>query len=231
MKLSIIIPVFHEEKNIGKVLKQISAKVTTQHQTLIVYDTPEDPTYTVVKDILHTDKTLRLVRNTVGNGCGVLNAILTGIEKANSQAVVIVMADLSDDITNIDAMYHLIEQGYDIVNGSRYMKGGKKIGGPKLKTFLSRTAGISLHYLLRIPTHDVTNAFKMYRKTVFNTVSIESIGGFEYSLEVLVKAYKQGYKVTEIPTVWKDRTAGKSQFQFRKWLPHYIRWFVFALKP
>ena len=109
-----------------------------------------------------------------------------------------------------------------ILCGSRYMKNGKKIGGPILKTLLSRLAGLSLYHLFKIPTHDATNAFKMYRKKIFSKIQIKSTGGFEYSLEIIIKAYKLGYNIAEIPSVWKDREEGKSNFKMLQWLPKYI---------
>ena len=138
------------------------------------------------------------------------------------------MADLSDDIDKIDQMYLMIKKGYDIICASRYMKGGRQIGGPFLKGLFSRLSGTSLYYL-GLPTHDPTNAFKMYRKSIFNTVEIESDGGFEYNLEIIVKAFKKGYKITEIPAVWRDRTEGKSKFELLKWLPKYLRWYWYFL--
>ncbi|HVA96940.1 MAG TPA: glycosyltransferase [Candidatus Acidoferrales bacterium] len=230
MKLSIIIPVYHEEKNIEKVIKQLSLKVKTPHETLIVYDTKKDPTYAVAKKILPKYKLVKLVENKIGNKRGVINAIKTGIQKAKGSALVIVMADLSDDLKIIDPMISLTEKGYDIVCGSRYMKQGKKIGGPFFKTLLSKIAGLTLFYFFQIPTHDATNAFKMYKKNIFETIHIKSTGGFEYSLEIIIKAHKLGYRITEIPSIWKDREAGKSNFKLFRWLPKYIMTYALIFK-
>ncbi len=229
MKLSIIIPVYHEEKNIIKVLEQINKKVKTNHEILVIYDTKKDPTYEVVRKFKGS-KVLRLVKNDTDTGKGVMNAIKTGFKKSKGEAIVVVMADLSDDISQIDQMYSLIKKGYDIVCGSRYMPGGKKIGGPILKTLLSKTAGLTLHYFFKVPTHDATNAFKMYRKDIFKKIKIESTGGFEYSLEIVLKAFKKGHKITEIPTVWRDREEGKSNFKLLKWLPKYVQWYTSIIK-
>ena len=122
MKLSIIIPVYHEEKNIEKVIKQLSTKVKSVHETLIVYDSLKDPTYETVKKILHKYKNVKLVKNSTGNKNGVVNAVKTGILRANGFAIVVVMADLSDDIEIIDKMFGLIEKDYDIVRFSLYEK-------------------------------------------------------------------------------------------------------------
>lgn len=221
MNISIVLPVYHEEKNIPTTLKRINQYVRNSYEVLIIYDSDDDPTVSVVRKNFNKNN-IHLVKNSIGIGRGVINAIKTGILHAKGEAVVILMADLSDDISQIDQMYNLIKKGFDIVCASRYMKGGRKIGGPIIKTLLSKVAGLSLYYLFKVPTHDSTNAFKMYRWDIFNTITIASTGGFEYSLEIIIKAYKKGYKITEIPTIWKDREEGKSNFRILRWLPKYI---------
>lgn len=233
MDISVVIPVLHEEKNIGRVLLRLEKNIKASYEVLVVYDSSSDPTIDIVKKFIyrHETKNILVVKNSIGTKRGVMNAIKTGFLKAKGRAIVVLMADLSDDISQIDHVYSLIQRGFDIVCASRFMKGGKKLGGPFMKTFLSRLAGACLYYIAHIPTHDATNAFKMYRRRIFDDIQIESTGGFEYSLEILVKAYKKGYKITEIPTVWKDRVSGKSNFQLRAWLPQYIKWFLFAFDP
>ncbi len=149
-----------------------------------------------------------------------LNAIRAGISITKAEVVIVTMADLSDDITIVPRMVELIRDGgYDIVCASRYMRGGQQIGGPLLKKLISRVAGLSLHWLTGLPTHDATNAFRAYRRSVLNETEIESRGGFEYSLEITAKAYAAGRRITEIPSTWRDRSAGQSQFKLRAWLP------------
>lgn len=232
MKISIIVPVFHEEQTIVKLLNQIALKVKSPNEILIIYDYANDPTVNIVNKYINqkNTKNIYLIKNFIGNKKGITNAMKTGFAKAKGKAVVAVMADLSDDLGIVDKMSNLIENGADIVCGSRYMKGGKKIGGPVLKTFLSKFAGLSLHFIFKLPTHDATNAFKMYRKTLLNKIKIESTGGFEYSLEITLKAFRAGSLITEIPTVWYDRPAGKSNFKLFRWLPKYIKTYSLVFK-
>jgi hypothetical protein len=122
-----------------------------------------------------------------------------------------------------------MSQGYDIVCGSRYMRGGRQIGGPFFKKLLSRTAGISLKYLAGLSVHDVTNSFKLYRKSMLNKIDIQSEDGFEIGIEITVKAHFAGYKITELPCIWTYRQAGQSRFKILKWIPKYLRWYFFAL--
>ncbi|KKQ01653.1 MAG: hypothetical protein US11_C0005G0009 [Candidatus Roizmanbacteria bacterium GW2011_GWA2_36_23] len=232
MRLSIIIPVYFEEKNIIKVIERIRRAVKTPYTIFIVYDTEKDPTCKSVRNYqkAKTKHNIILLKNSTGNGKGVMNAIKTGFKNAKGEAVVITMADLCDDVAQIDKMFSLVQKGYDIICASRYMKGGRKIGGPLFKSFLSRMAGLTLHYFYKVPTHDSTNAFKMYRRKIFKKIKIASTGGFEYSLEIILKAYRLGYSITEIPTVWKDREAGKSNFKLLGWLPNYIRSYLYVFR-
>ena len=93
---------------------------------------------------------------------------------------------------------------------------------------MSRTAGVSLHYLAGLPTTDPTNSFKAYRKDFLDRNRIESTAGFCLGLELTAKAHLQGGRVEEVPAVWRDRTAGESRFQVWKWLPHYLKWYFYA---
>jgi hypothetical protein len=139
------------------------------------------------------------------------------------------MADLSDDLGKVEEMLRLYRQGYRVICPSRYMRGGRQIGGPLLKRWLSRGAGVSL-YWLGFPTHDATNNYRLYDAELVNRLGIESSGGFELALELTAKAFAAGALITEVPTTWRDRTAGESRFQMRKWLPKYLYWYLFAAK-
>ena len=98
-------------------------------------------------------------------------------------------------------------------------RGGRQLGGPPLKRLMSRTAGLTLHWFAGVPTHDPTNNFKLYSRRFLDATPIESTAGFELALELTVKATLDGRTVAEVPTTWRDRTAGQSNFKLRKWLP------------
>jgi hypothetical protein len=138
------------------------------------------------------------------------------------------MADLCDDLATVPLMIAKIKHGFDIVCGSRYARGGARLGGSKVKAILSRFGGVSLYYLLGIPTCDIPNAFKMYKKEVIDSVDIQACG-FEISMEITLRAFYAGFKISEVPTLWKERTKGKSSFKVFKLLPSYARLYVWAL--
>lgn len=194
---------------------------------LVVYDLDDDPTVEVVRSGASQWPNAVLVKNSMGRG--VLGALKTGFALAQTEYAVVFMADLSDNPVVVNTMVETADRGYDVVSASRYMKGGTKEGGPWLKSLLSKTAGRSLHFLTRIPTHDATNAFRLYRTSFLHDVEIESRGGFEVTMELTVKAYLGDRPLAEVPASWHDRTAGVSKFNFRQWLPHYIRWYVYTM--
>lgn len=226
--INIMIPVYNEAQNIKSTILEVEQKVSIPHRIFVIYDFGGDNTLPVVKNLMKEHNNINLLKNKYGRG--VLNAIKTGFDSIDDGVILVVMADLSDDLGKVDEMFKKINGGFDIVCGSRYTKGGKQIGGPRFKKLLSRLAGVSLHYLIGIPTRDVTNSFKMYTKKILNDIKIESNGGFELGMEIIIKAFLKGYRITEIPSVWCDRIAGKSNFKLWKWLPKYIHWYLFAIK-
>jgi dolichol-phosphate mannosyltransferase len=223
-----VMPVYNEGPNIGRALAELYQHVPLAKRVLVVYDFDEDNTVPAVRTLAPQYPGVELVKNTLGRG--VLNAVRAGIAATTAEVVIITMADLSDDIAVVPRMVDLIRnEGYDIVCASRYMRGGRQIGGPRFKGLLSRLAGLSLHWLAGLPTHDATNAFRAYRRSVLQETPIESQGGFEYSLEITAKAYAAGRRITEVPSTWRDRSAGQSRFKLRAWLPQYLRWYFYAL--
>lgn len=227
--LDIVVPVYNEGKNIRTQLLKVEKCIKSAKRVLIVYDFEEDDTLPSLKTV-EPELSYPIIRIRNKYGRGALNAIKTGLEEAGSEAVLVMMADLSDSIEIVDRMHEMIVTGEaDLVCGSRYMKGGKQHGGPVLKGLFSRMAGVTLHLFSGIPTHDVTNSFKMYRKKMLDSITIESNGGFEIGMEITVKAYLSGYTIKEIPSEWFDRSEGKSNFHMWKWMPHYLHWYFLCI--
>lgn len=229
-RLTIVIPVYNEGANFPGLWSEMTEHLNFPFTALVAYDFDGDDTLPVARQIIAQGETrLELVKNTYGRG--VVGAIRTGFDAAPPGPVLVVMADLSDDLGQVSKMLELYRGGSHIVVGSRYMKGGQLIGGPWFKQLLSRLSGLSLCWLRGMPTHDATNAFKIYDRAVLDAIRIESKGGFELSLEITVKAFLAGYTISEIPSTWRDRTAGQSRFKLWKWLPHYLKWYFMAFQP
>jgi glycosyltransferase involved in cell wall biosynthesis len=227
--LDIVVPVYNEGESILKLFDEIEREIKTPKKVMVVYDFEQDTTVPAVEGCKDNYSfRIDLVLNTIGRGA--LNAIKMGMNSATEDVVLVMMADSSDKLDVVDLMYEKMTEGYDLVCGSRYMRGGKQYGGPFLKSLFSRVAGLSLHFLTRIPTHDCTNSFKMYRTSLLNNIDMESTGGFEIGLEICVKAYVGGYKIGEVPSQWFDRQEGESNFHMWKWLPNYLHWYFYCIK-
>ena len=131
----------------------------------------------------------------------------------------------------VDDLVRLVERGVVVAAASRYMPGGQQVGGPRFKTFLSRTAGLTLEAFTNAGTRDATNSFKAYSAAFVRDAGIHSKDGFEIGLELTAKARRMRLPVAEIPTIWLDRTTGESNFKLAKWIPKYLRWYRFAFGP
>jgi dolichol-phosphate mannosyltransferase len=227
--ISVVIPVRDEAENVRPLFMAIATNIPSNAEVLIVYDSDDDPTLGEVRacTTLIPGETV-LVKNDLGRGPA--NALRAGFNASRGKAIVVVMADLSDELALVRPMASRIAAGDDVVCGSRYMRGGRQIGGPPLKRLLSRIGGISLSLLTGLPTQDPTNAFKMYRASCLRSLQIESRDGFEISLEIVVKAWEAGAIVSQLPATWTDRTAGASKFRLWKWLPKYLHWYLYALR-
>lgn len=226
--LGIVIPVYNEADNILQTLERISEYTPVSTVVSIVADSEEDNSFDVLSQFSSSLVTLRPMIN--GYGSGALNAIKWGLHHSPESAILVTMADHSDDMSSLRPMWEHYQRGSSVVCASRYMSGGRQIGGPWLKSKLSRLAGLSLHFLSGLPTKDVTNSFKLYSREIIDAIEIESQGGFEVGMEIVVKAWTMGYRVTEVPTTWTDRTFGQSRFQLLAWLPSYLRWYWFCLR-
>lgn len=228
--ISIVIPVYNEGENIQICVRQLTeALADAPHELIVCYDFDEDSTLPALAAMPDRPPTLRLVKNSLGKG--VANALIAGFAAACGDVVVTSMADLSDPPSVIPLMAAKIrDESADIVSGSRYMAGGSQRGGPRLKTLMSRTAGLSLHYLGGLPTHDATTNFRAYSRRFLENVPVQSVRGFEVGLELTTKAHLLGYRVDEVPSSWADRTAGTSKFNLVGWLPAYLHWYGLAMR-
>ena len=225
--ISLVVPVYNEADNIQAFVCDVENAVVEPHEILIVYDFLEDNTLPALAALTPPCPYVRTIHNTLGRG--VLNAIKAGFQAGKGDVLLVMMADRSDDPHSVMPMAKLIREGADVVAGSRYVRGGKQEGGPLLKRTLSRLAGMSLHYLAGLPVRDATNNFRAYSRRVVEEVPIEGEASFAVALELTLKAHWRGWRVAEVPTVWRDRTAGESRFRLWAWMPHYLRWYVRAL--
>jgi glycosyltransferase involved in cell wall biosynthesis len=228
--VSIVVPVYNEGENVQVCLRRLWAALESlPHEILICYDFDEDATLPSIAAMPDCPPSVRLTKNNLGRGA--LYALQAGFQAARGDVIVTTMADLCDPPEVIPAMVRKVrEEGADVVSGSRYMRGGSQSGGPLLKRTLSRMAGLGLHWLTGMATHDPTTNFRAYSARFLRQMKVESQKGFEVALELTVKAHVLGYKVDEVPSSWQDRSAGTSRFRLWAWLPHYMHWALYGLR-
>ena len=229
--LSIIIPVFNEEKPIGGLLSNLKGVLNAykvDYEIIVVNDSSTDRTREVIISEVENNGGIILVDNKGKRGLG--RCLKKGFEYVKGDIITILMGDLSDDSNDIPQMLNkIVMEGYDFVCASRYMRGGWVKQGNILKGFFSRSLCRFMHVFLKFPTMDATNAFKMFRDKVLKRISPIKSNRYTLGFELLIKAYNKGFKITEIPTAWQGRTEGQSHFKFLRDGFDYFMWFIFAL--
>jgi glycosyltransferase involved in cell wall biosynthesis len=226
-QLDIIIPVYNEGSNILATLGALAREVRTPARVLICYDFEEDDTLPAVRDnsAAYAGLPVHFVRNP---GRGAHAAVMAGFAASTAPSVVAYPADDDFNAAIIDPMVALMQDGCDIVCASRFLPGGTMQGCPWVKAALVRTAAFTLHNFAALPTRDPTSGFRMFSRRVIEQIEVESDQGFCYSIELLVKAHRLGWRIGEVPARWFERKHGTSRFRVLKWLPAYLRWYRYA---
>jgi glycosyltransferase involved in cell wall biosynthesis len=225
MKLTVVIPAHNEQECIETTLRCLQRKLKLKCELVVVDDHSSDDTVRIVRELMREFKNLTLLANPKEKGFA--NALRAAFLTIEAGAVVPVMADSCDRVEDIELMYRRLIQGYDIICASRYLKGGRRVGS-RLKGWVSRGISVVVGAFTGIPVTDITNSFKMYRKDILDDIVTVS-SGFEISMELMLKAYLRGYRICEIPTVWRERSQGKSKFRLYADGRRFFRWVKFAI--
>jgi dolichol-phosphate mannosyltransferase len=231
MKLTIIIPAYNEEENIGPTLKEIETKLRSEKipfEIVVVNDNSKDKTPEVVKELQKTIPEIKLVNRTPPGGFG--RAIRTGLENFTGDVVIPVMADLSDDPEDIVKYYRKILEGYDCVYGTRFVKGSVVKEYPPVKLFVNRIINRMLQLLFVTKHNDLTNAFKAYRAHVIKNIMPLHACHFNITIEMSLSALIRQYKIASVPINWYGRKWGQSNLRLsamgRRYLATLIKiWF------
>lgn len=228
MRLSILLPVRNEGLNLRIMLKILKATTDVDHEVLVVCDTPNDDSIAVVDAISPEYPNVRVVRN--DNGRGVINAIRAGVQSAQADIILIFAADEVGPVLAIADMLALVDQGCDFVSCTRYAHGGRRLGGSWIGGFLSRAANRILHALAASSLTDSTTGIKMFRREIFDRLSLESRPiGWAVAFEMSIKAQLLQLRLGEVPIVSIDRLyGGTSTFRVGAWTLEYSRWFVWG---
>jgi dolichol-phosphate mannosyltransferase len=226
-ELDIVIPVYNEGRNIVATLSALAKAVATPARVLICYDHAEDDTLPAIRSNpqAHASLAVEFVRNA---GRGAHGAVMTGFAASKAPFVLMYAADDDYNAAMLDRMVALARGGCDIVCASRFMPGGSMVGCPLLKAVLVRAGNFTLRHLARLPTTDASNGFRLFSRRVIDQIAVESDQGFCYSIELLVKVHRLGWKIGEVPVQWFERRHGESRFRVLRWLPAYLRWYGYA---
>lgn len=224
--IQIVVPIYNEGENVVRLHEQLQAVGVPFQRLRFVYDHDADTSLPFVAKLAAEDPRVQASKNEYGPG--VIRALRWGFDHVESGPAIVLMGDLSDELSIVPEMLRLWRDGATLVCPSRYMPGGRQHGGGLVKSTLSRLAGTSLGWF-GFPTSDPTNSFKLYDGDWLRRQRIESEGGFEVALELCYKAYVQGEAIRQLPTKWFDRRNGESRFHLRAWLPRYLRWWLRAV--
>ena len=221
--IDIIIPIYNEGKNLKKILNLFEKNINFPYLVYICYDKKNEPG---LKYIDPLKKNIFKIKN---NKSGPNHAILKGIKAGKSENVLVYMAD---DFENIKLINKMIKLGsnYDLIVPSRYVKGGVFENAKFFKKLITDTASIVINKILRIPVMDNTNAFKFFKRKILKRINFVSTIGFTFALELTIKSYFEGFRIKEIPCVWRDLTGRKSNFKVIEWLPSYALWLFYIVK-
>ena len=223
MKLSIVMPAYNEEGSITETVTTLYntlLKYKLDHEIVVVNDNSKDNTETILKELQKNIPTLTYYTNAGPNGFGY--AVRYGLERFKGDCVAIMMADLSDDPEDLVLFYNKMQEGYDCVFGSRWIKGGRVIDYPGLKKIINRIANNIVRIFMGIRYNDSTNAFKLYKKEVIEGLKPFLSPHFNLTLELPLKAIIRGYSYAVIPNSWTNRKFGESKLKIKEMGSRYF---------
>ncbi len=221
--LSIVIPARNEAGCIASTVQHLNLELRLHqvpHEIVVVDDGSTDETWQILQSLQSQVPELSPVQNLELHGFG--RAIIKGIDLAKGDAVVIMMADESDDCRDVVRYWNLLQEGWDCVFGSRFLKGGGVIDYPWLKLRINRMANFFIKTLFRISLNDTTNAFKAYRKSVLDGCRPFLSPHFNLTVELPLKAIVRGYSWTTIPITWRNRRTGIAKLKIREMGSRYF---------
>lgn len=221
--LSVVIPARDEAGRIAATVEHLHLELELSgvpHEIVVVDDGSADSTWEVLQQTSRRIAELRPIRNEGLHGFG--RAVIKGIDSVVGDAVVVMMADESDDCRDVVNYWQKLNEGWDCVFGSRFIKGGGVIDYPRLKLWLNRLANLFVRLLFRVSLNDTTNAFKAYRTTALNGCRPFLSPHFNLTVELPLKAIVRGYSWTVMPITWRNRRLGASKLKVKEMGSRYL---------
>lgn len=221
--LSIVIPARDEEGCITSTVEHLHLELKLHdipHEIVVVDDGSSDKTWSILSGLKNTIEELKTIQNPSLHGFG--RAITFGFDNTSGDAVVIMMADESDDCRDVVRYWEELNKGYDCVFGSRFVKGGGLVDYPWLKLRINRIANRFIKILFNIKLNDTTNAFKAYRKAVIDGCRPFLSPHFNLTVELPLKAIVRGYSWSVIPITWRNRRSGIAKLKIKEMGSRYF---------
>jgi dolichol-phosphate mannosyltransferase len=221
--LSVVIPARDEQASVGSTVEGLHRELALHqvaHEIVVVDDGSTDATWEVLQGLLPSIPSLRPVRN--GGPYGFGRAVICGIDAATGDAVVIMMADASDDSRDVVRYWEQLNEGYEAVFGSRFMPGGSVVDYPRLKLILNRGFNLFIRVLFGFEYNDTTNAFKAYRATTLQGLRPFLAPHFNLTVELPLKTIVRGYSWTVMPISWRNRRAGVAKLKIKEMGARYM---------
>lgn len=220
---SVIIPARDEEDSLPITIAAIDKSFQREgipHEIVVVDDGSSDQTWTVLEKLKETYPSLVHVKNPGPHGFG--RAIIYGLNHSQGDAVVIMMADCSDDPDDAVEYWKILSEGYECAFGSRFIKGGKVYDYPRVKLAVNRLANLFIKTMFTIPLNDTTNAFKAYRRTAIDGCRPFMAPHFNLTVEIPLKAIVRGFSWKVIPITWRNRQFGEAKLKIKEMGSRYF---------
>jgi dolichol-phosphate mannosyltransferase len=227
--LSVVIPAHNEEQNLGPTVAGIQTRLTEadiDHELILVNDNSSDGTGDVIARLVASDDRVRSVTRVPPSGFG--RAVRSGLDVACGEVVTICMADSSDDPADVVRYFQTMQQGFDCVFGSRFIRGSRVVNYPRGKLVANRLVNTLIRIMFRCPFNDLTNAFKAYRAEVIRACRPYQACHFNITIEMSLGALNRQFRVAQIPINWYGRTWGSSNLRLGQMGRRYLHTLIKA---
>ncbi|HEY1945481.1 MAG TPA: glycosyltransferase family 2 protein [Bryobacteraceae bacterium] len=221
--LSVVIPARNEEDCIESTVADLYRELYNRHvphEIVVVDDGSTDSTWTKLEALRQSIPTLKPLQNNGLHGFG--RAIIYGFDHMAGDAVVVMMADASDDSKDVLRYWDLLNEGWDAVFGSRFVKGGGVVDYPWVKLRINRLANLFIRLLFRYKLNDTTNAFKAYRRVAIDGCRPLLSPHFNLTVELPLKTIVRGFSWTTMPITWRNRQTGVSKLKIKEMGSRYL---------
>ena len=230
MSLTIILPIHNEKESLPIMIRLLNSTLKIEHEIIAVYEDDMDNAKSIDQELMREIEEFKIIKNKYERG--VIFSIQTGIDFAKYDTIFITAVDEIFPIISIEAMYQeIIIKNYDFVSGTRYSKGGARLGGSIIGSFLSRLSNFTFNKLTKSQLTDFTTGIKMMKKQIWNSIEFNSKPiGWAFAFELSIKVIIANHKVCEIPFKSVDRLfGGKSTFKVGAWTLEYLKWFFYGI--